>query len=451
MTSRIKISQAGLAAGVAGRSRTDGLANGALVTLEDVGGAGDGTSTFHLVWGPPDDTTAKASLAVTGDLDVWTFSPQAARYGSYEVELRVNGVPLERRIFGIRTPANGLLIPALLERASRHANWTNDGADQIELCEQNANDFPLSVLNNFRYAGWWRSLYELYRVVEFGIGSIANNALALAKLVQAASAPSVIGATSNGNFAELPLASLAASETAPGFVEFADATEANALSLTTRAVSPGRIPVASDTQVGIAERATAAECNALTDQQRFVTPGRIPIASLTQQGLVELATAAEANALADAVRAITPATLPTSSTSQRGTVQLATAADQEAGTAADRAVTPSVQHRHPSAAKAWAQVGNAGGAPLAAYNITSITDGASSVTFTLATPFSSANYVVQGTAGNGTLSTVANNTLLCEATATRAAGAFGIASTDQANPNALNEPTWYQVVAFGDQ
>ena len=194
MTARIKIDQVGLPAGVAGRSRSDGLATGALVTLEDV--SGTGSSTFHLLWGPVEDTTAEASLAVTGDPDIWTFSPTAAAYGSYEIELRDDGIPVERRIFGIRTPANQLLIPALNERASRHAGWHNDGADQIDLCEQNANDFPLAALNNYRYAGWWRSLYELYRVVEFGIGSIANNALALIKLVKIP-AKSILANTSN--------------------------------------------------------------------------------------------------------------------------------------------------------------------------------------------------------------------------------------------------------------
>jgi hypothetical protein len=184
MSSRIKIDQAGLPAGVAGISRTDGLATGALVTLEDV--SGTGLSTFHLLWGPPEDTTAEASLVATGDPDIWTFAPTALVYGSYELELRDDGVPVERRIFGIRTPANQLLIPALNERASRHAGWHNDGPDQIELCEQNANDFPLAVLNSFRYAGWWRSLYELYRVVEFGLGSIANNAVTNAKLAKMA-------------------------------------------------------------------------------------------------------------------------------------------------------------------------------------------------------------------------------------------------------------------------
>lgn len=193
MSARIKISQAGLAAGVAGKSRTDGLATGALVTLEDV--LGTGASTFHLLWVPVEDTTAIASLAVTGDPDIWTFSPMAAAYGSYEIELRVAGVPFERRIFGIRTPANHLLIPALNERASRHANRLNAGADQIELCEQNADDFPLTVLNSFRYAGWWRSLYELYRIVEFGIGSIADNALALIKLAKQNAKTVLVNAT----------------------------------------------------------------------------------------------------------------------------------------------------------------------------------------------------------------------------------------------------------------
>lgn len=183
MTARIKISQAGLAAGVAGKARTDGLATGALVTLEDVGGAGAGASTFHLLWSPAEDTTAEGSLAVTGDLDVWTFSPTAAVYGSYLIELREDGVPVERRVFGIRTPANQLLIPALNERSSRLAGIHNDGADQIDLSNNNADDFPLAVLNGRRYAGWWRSLYELYRVVEFGIGGIADHALALIKLV----------------------------------------------------------------------------------------------------------------------------------------------------------------------------------------------------------------------------------------------------------------------------
>src|SRR5215510_12558882 len=117
MSARIKIDQVGLGAGVAGRSRTDGIDDGSEVTLEDV--SGTGSSSFHLLWGPPEDTTAEASLEATVDPDVWTFTPTAAAYGSYLIELRDAGEPVERRVFGIRTPVKGLLIPAFNERASR--------------------------------------------------------------------------------------------------------------------------------------------------------------------------------------------------------------------------------------------------------------------------------------------------------------------------------------------
>lgn len=253
MTARIKIDQLGLPAGVAGRARTDGLATGALVTLEDV--SGTGSSSFHLLWGPPEDTTAEASLAVTGNPNIWTFSPTAAAYGSYEIELRDDGIPVERRIFGIRTPANQLLIPALNERASRHAGWHNDGADQIDLCEQNANDFPLAVLNSFRYAGWWRSLYELYRIVEFGIGSIANNALALIKLVKVP-AKSVLANPSNVLADVTTLAGSAALQclrvnAANTALEFADHINPNTVTVTAPTGALGVVDISALTCGGI--------------------------------------------------------------------------------------------------------------------------------------------------------------------------------------------------------
>lgn len=167
MTARIKITQAGLSAGVAGVSRTDGLDDGSTVTLEDV--EGTGSSTFHLLWGPPEDTTAESSLAATvDDPDIWEFDPTAAAYGSYLIELRDDGVPIEQRVFGVRLPESGLLIPAFHERASRSATWLNDGADQVELANNNATDFANSDLNAVPYAGYWRSLDELYRFVESG-------------------------------------------------------------------------------------------------------------------------------------------------------------------------------------------------------------------------------------------------------------------------------------------
>jgi len=180
VSARIKIDQVGLPAGVAGRARTDGLQTGDIVTLTDV--AGVGNSTFHLLWGPPDDPVAEASLAPTGNPNVWEFEPNSGSEGSYLIELRESGDPVERRVFGIRTAANHLLIPALNERASRHAGWDNDGADQSELSDNNAIDYADASLNAVPYAGWWRSLSELYRVVEAGIGGITDNSLPLVKL-----------------------------------------------------------------------------------------------------------------------------------------------------------------------------------------------------------------------------------------------------------------------------
>jgi hypothetical protein len=189
MSARIKIDQVGLPAGVAGRARTDGLQSGDIVTLTDVSGTGN--STFHLLWGPPDDPVAEPSLAPTGDPNVWTFEPNSGSEGSYLIELRENGDPVERRIFGIRTASNHLLIPAFNERASRHAGWQNDGTDQAELSDNNAIDYAEASLNVTPYAGWWRSLAELYRVVEAGTGGIADHSLPLVKL-EFAPAKSVI-------------------------------------------------------------------------------------------------------------------------------------------------------------------------------------------------------------------------------------------------------------------
>jgi len=203
MSAQIKISQAGLAAGVAGVSRTDGLATGALVTLQDMGTTG--VTSFRVLWGPPNDTTARTSLVVTGNPRIWTFSPTAGAWGSYRIELRRDGVPVERRIFGIRSPNNHLLTPALNEQASRLASWDNAGADQKELSENNALDFSDANLNLLGYAGWWRALRELFNVVEAGTGGLADHGVALVKLPSAAAAPSVIGATVNGNLIEMPL------------------------------------------------------------------------------------------------------------------------------------------------------------------------------------------------------------------------------------------------------
>lgn len=63
---------------------------------------------------------------------------------------------------------------------------------------------------------------------------------------------------------------------------------------------------ASDTFAGLIEIATQAEVAALTDTTRAVTPGRLPIAADAQQGLIEIATQAEQEAGTDTTRAVTP-------------------------------------------------------------------------------------------------------------------------------------------------
>ena len=74
----------------------------------------------------------------------------------------------------------------------------------------------------------------------------------------------------------------------------------------------------------------------------------------------------------------------------------ATQADQETGSINTEFVTPGIQQFHPSAAKCWGfTIG--GGTPVLtapSYNMTSITDtGVGILTVTIATDFSSANYV----------------------------------------------------------
>ena len=73
----------------------------------------------------------------------------------------------------------------------------------------------------------------------------------------------------------------------------------------------------------------------------------------------------------------------------------ATAAQQETGTAATNFVTPSIQHRHDSAAKAWASHTNSGTTLTVndSYNVTSVTRSGIGVHYyTMTNAFSSANY-----------------------------------------------------------
>lgn len=175
MASQIQIDQAGLApAGSPGISRTDGLDDGSVVTLTNTGSGS--TTLFRLLDVPLGDTTAAATLTPTGgDPKVWEFTPTAGVFGTYLIELIEDQNQVtektERRIFGIRLQPSGLLIPGLNEIADPTASLINDGAGPIEASDDNAIDYTSNaLLNDRRYAGWWRKMYELFITANSGGG-----------------------------------------------------------------------------------------------------------------------------------------------------------------------------------------------------------------------------------------------------------------------------------------
>jgi hypothetical protein len=109
------------------------------------------------------------------------------------------------------------------------------------------------------------------------------------------------------------------------------------------------------------------------------------------------AAAARANIGAGTVNSVATAGLATGGPitgSGTVTVTAATQADQETATSNAVAVTPGRQQFHPSAAKAWCSMGNAGTPTIQqAYNVTSLTDnGVGDTTFNFTTAMSSNTY-----------------------------------------------------------
>ena len=123
----------------------------------------------------------------------------------------------------------------------------------------------------------------------------------------------------------------------------------------------------------------------------------------------------------------------------------ASQAEQETGTSTTVAVTPGVQQFHLSASKCWGFITTSGGTPTLqiSYNITSITDsGVGLTTVTIATDFSSANYVIS----LGANRTDGNNTALI-AYKTQAAGGFVLVTFD---PTVLADFVSLGFSCFGD-
>jgi hypothetical protein len=168
MPAIMTIDQVGLPAGLAGFARTDGLATGALVTVTSVGGGS--TSLVNLLWVPPTDTTAIASLVQTGPT-TWEFLPTALVYGTYRIELITDeGLPTESRqirSFVIRTPNLGLIIPAANEIADNEATLLNNTLATIDRSEQNEAFAPFVTGSSW---GWWRAMSEMIMALDAGGG-----------------------------------------------------------------------------------------------------------------------------------------------------------------------------------------------------------------------------------------------------------------------------------------
>lgn len=126
----------------------------------------------------------------------------------------------------------------------------------------------------------------------------------------------------------------------------------------------------------------------------------------------------------------------------------ATQAEMEAGTATNKYVTPQGVNWHPGVAKFWVLFTGNTTTILASWNVTSITDGTSEATVTIATDFSSASWVCQATAEGASTTAAAWRGACVRAIA---AGTIIVFCVDGAATTALQDPTRWHVVGFGDQ
>jgi hypothetical protein len=142
-------------------------------------------------------------------------------------------------------------------------------------------------------------------------------------------------------------------------------------------------------------------------------------------------------------------TVPTSTGTMFTTADVATQANQETATSTTTLVTPGRQQFHPSAAKGWVKADSAGSSS-ASFNVSSITDGGvGRVVVNWIVPFSSANYVSQGTAQKNT-SLTATTTLIAQERTDTTASACQMDIIDS-NGTAFQDPNYTNITAWGDQ
>jgi hypothetical protein len=170
MAAIIEITQAGLGAGTAGKSRSDGLLTGGKVTVDSVGPGA--VHTLTLLWVPDGDAGFAATfLQVTPTQ--WTWDPTPGAPGTYIILLDVDG-DTDIRVLRMRTANLAIIVPGLNELADPAANLTNNGAAEVAASLDNEDEIAvLAALANLppslipkpflsgNYGGWYRWVRDI--------------------------------------------------------------------------------------------------------------------------------------------------------------------------------------------------------------------------------------------------------------------------------------------------
>lgn len=158
MSASIKFDQAGLSVGVNGKSRSDGLATGAVVTVTNAGG---GPCTCEFLWKPPTDT---AATLVQVSPTQWQFTPQASRYGDYIVRLTETSTnTIDDKAFGVRLPNSGLLPVGFNAVGDRTVHLNSTLGDKATAALSSTHN---ETVTGFDWTGWWPYITELFYYVD---------------------------------------------------------------------------------------------------------------------------------------------------------------------------------------------------------------------------------------------------------------------------------------------
>ncbi len=176
MPAIIQIDQVGLVpAGTPGKSRSDGLLTGALVTITSTGGGT--THALNLLWIPDGDQGTPASF-LNPTPTTWTFAPTVNSPGTYRIELDVDG-DVQVRELRMRTSLLGLILGAMNETGDPAATLLNQGAPVIAASEDNEDELTMppalsgleqsaapSPFLGGNFGAWYRKLRDMAIQIE---------------------------------------------------------------------------------------------------------------------------------------------------------------------------------------------------------------------------------------------------------------------------------------------